>query len=763
MDYAKRLLYKGSLTVTLETEIEADRLYTPADLAVVIAKGLRKFRHVSASQITSYRECKRKWFFRYILGLAEPKNAIIKKAIKRGTDIHARVEVYLPTGELPAKGDPYAAHLAALAPTLPAPGREDVLCEYELCETLDVVDGDGTPRTIILDGIATFEGGPRFVGFIDVLVDEATPGVGDVKSKSDRRRVKKAHELAVDVQLICYGHAVVAVGDAVGDPVEKVRFWHSTVITKGTPKAAAVEVEVSRDEIEAQWNGPIMGTVRDMQATALIPRVEEVEPTLSACPEYMGCGYFNSICPLSRAQKMKAAFTPKFGSPTTENGGSKMSKLLGGIQNQAKAAGVPTGGGSKLAAAAPAGGSKLAPAKAPAEAPKAAPKVAAPATLGASGGKLAGKLADAKAAAPAPAAAAPKAGGSKLSPPVAAAPAKAASGSKLTPAPAATSPKGAAVPFTPLVGAERVPVTSCELDENGVGATYIVDGGEDKYYRCEYKGASKGSHFFVVVASLDGSPSSSKGSRITENAEAFVWALPVEGDPTVSDVDGGATGVAPNDGPTRAVSSPEEVEAAAVEAEAGGKKGKKAAPVEAADDEETEEAETTVDPVGGEVGEGTTEAPKICGRGCGKPSHRGNCSKPPAEAAKAPKAPAASKPPAPEVKARPEANDVRTLYVDCYPVKGCAHAPVMLDDFLVPILAKAAEMAGLPDAGLVDFGKGPATVGVTIDAFVEGDTEAGIDPITLPVYLVAPLSSRFAAVAIEKLGPYYPRIVRGMR
>ena len=58
---------------------------------------MEAWNHVSASQIKTYRRCSRKWWFEKIAGHRSPTSA----AAELGRQLHAQLENYLLTGELP--------------------------------------------------------------------------------------------------------------------------------------------------------------------------------------------------------------------------------------------------------------------------------------------------------------------------------------------------------------------------------------------------------------------------------------------------------------------------------------------------------------------------------------------------------------------------------------------------------------------------------------------------------------------------------------
>ena len=79
---------------------------------------MREFKSVSASQIATYRDCARKWWYQSILGLQTPQNA----SAALGEAVHAQLEKYLNDGTPPDAEKPAGRIAAAGLKFLPTPG-----------------------------------------------------------------------------------------------------------------------------------------------------------------------------------------------------------------------------------------------------------------------------------------------------------------------------------------------------------------------------------------------------------------------------------------------------------------------------------------------------------------------------------------------------------------------------------------------------------------------------------------------------------------
>jgi hypothetical protein len=91
---------------------------------------------------------------------------------------------------------------------------------------------------------------------------------------------------------------------------------------------------------------------------------------------------------------------------------------------------------------------------------------------------------------------------------------------------------------------------------------------------------------------------------------------------------------------------------------------------------------------------------------------------------------------------------LKTLYVGCMPMN---EAVVLLDNWLSPLLASAAQSLGVPHYGMAEYGKGKPALAALVQhkATTEG----------VPLVLVADPRMPSTDVALEVLRPLYDRIV----
>lgn len=233
----------------------------------------------SATQVTEYLACPRKWWHGYKLKLPRPQNA----AAEMGSACHEILEHYQNTGEL--KGDPtLVTYCRPALANIPPPQTPGVCIEQKF-------------------EIETYPGGPKWVGYMD-LSWHSPPGhatVIDHKTRSDFRYCAKPEELQVDVQLASYAWAVIGEWP----DVQNVTVAHNYILTprpgqnteQRKPKTKLVSVDLTRSQVELLWEKSL-GTVREMAALHALPEntpIETIPPNTTECEKYGGC-HFKKQC-----------------------------------------------------------------------------------------------------------------------------------------------------------------------------------------------------------------------------------------------------------------------------------------------------------------------------------------------------------------------------------------------------------------------------------------------------------------------------------
>ena len=205
--------------------------------------------------------------------------------MQRGTDIHAETEHYLKTGEIRTgreyggEGD-FRPYVEALAPHLPPPMHDELIIEQRI-------------------DMRCWDGGPRWLGFIDIGFSAATPlQIKDIKSTSDFRYAKTPLELKDNIQLNSYGRWVYHTTPYRGEiELGHIYIKTGTKVPKN-PKVKPVSVVTDYDYVMDYWERE-METVREMQRVAVeVEKAHDLPPTISACGMYGGCP-FRSDCGLT--------------------------------------------------------------------------------------------------------------------------------------------------------------------------------------------------------------------------------------------------------------------------------------------------------------------------------------------------------------------------------------------------------------------------------------------------------------------------------
>ena len=218
---------------------------------------LRPWENTSPSQLSTYRQCPRKWWLEKIGGLRQPSTP----AQKRGTAKHAHLEAYL-RGEAPLTDPVCAAGLQYL----PDPG--------------DVLPEDVERKFIFED--------PNLPvpcrGVIDLV--ERLPRITDHKTTSGMQYIKTPEELAGDPQAVLY--TCYATRDLFKDPNMDLRFRLIYYLTRGSPQSAEVEITMTK-AMRARGFVAIMTTSIEMEKASRVTDPREIEGNSGACANYGGC------------------------------------------------------------------------------------------------------------------------------------------------------------------------------------------------------------------------------------------------------------------------------------------------------------------------------------------------------------------------------------------------------------------------------------------------------------------------------------------
>ena len=329
---------------------------------------MREFKSFSASQIATYRDCRRSWWFQSIMGLPTPQRA----SAALGEAVHTQLEKYLEDGTLPDESTQAGRIAKTAIPHAPEPGKVWV----------EVSMSDRKKRPTDVEANAPIPGGMpelhlaglRANGFIDVLdLSADRPVVIDWKTTSDMKYAKTADDLLHDPQMVLYGSYALEVCGSMGVPVDEVDAGHVVMLTKGAPQARKTMVRMNRAHL-AKERERLAETVEEMKTYSRCTSPDDVPGEASSCNKYGGCHFKDKCQALSMfsASPVAAMFAASRTPTPQEN---PVSTSASPVDPMAALNALRARKAAEAAAAA-AGG--VAPAPAAATAPAASPEAPAP-------------------------------------------------------------------------------------------------------------------------------------------------------------------------------------------------------------------------------------------------------------------------------------------------------------------------------------------------------------------------------------------------
>lgn len=247
---------------------------------------MKPFLHWSATQVTTYRLCARKWYLSKIVGMEQPET----QALKDGKRYAEEAEFYFKSdnsNELSPVTRPLVALVAAGRIPAPRTRPGSVLrVEHPIGVDRRAVDATGA-ALLEVDGLPA-------EGYMDLLdLHPGRPVVWDQKTTKSKRYIKETEQLRTDVQMVLYAKATTLQHEAVyGCAPEAVGVAHIALLKPPeSPEAIIVgPTYLDLEHIETQWQG-IKNTVRDMKVVALSPGADKVTPSWTACGAFGGCSF----------------------------------------------------------------------------------------------------------------------------------------------------------------------------------------------------------------------------------------------------------------------------------------------------------------------------------------------------------------------------------------------------------------------------------------------------------------------------------------
>lgn len=240
---------------------------------------------ISPSQISTFRDCPRKWAFDKIDKVPRKSTP----ATQFGTDAHLAMELYGREGSKPNFAMATAPERAALKVI----EGEQVLSQVEgiLYEGRDMHGVPGPSSDATGKFSLSIEGKPyNLHGYLDYIDprDESHVIITDYKFLKDDKWIKSTEQLAVDPQALIYSYYAFSVWAA-----EQVTFSHEVGVKKKQPYRRRTSITFGRNDAKF-WAGmqKIFDTCDDIYAAK---QAMQFEKNTSACFMYGGCTY-KALC-----------------------------------------------------------------------------------------------------------------------------------------------------------------------------------------------------------------------------------------------------------------------------------------------------------------------------------------------------------------------------------------------------------------------------------------------------------------------------------
>ncbi len=257
-------------------------------------------QHLSASQIGTFIQCPRLWFYEKKLRIPPPPEQD-RTALETGTSMHSEHEDYFNDNVTPKHG---SLRRLIAHPRWPRRSKH-LLIEH--------------PRSYMLGITAA---GVNLKGRIDLLdgSDLTSPLVCDLKSMSTFRYALNAEALSRDTQLTIYGKYVFTVFPQ----AQSVRYAHGQALSKGEDARVVMTDPLSREHVDQVFES-IEAVAARMVQTALLTDPADVpgDETGVRCRKFKGCPYL-SICPKFAHERDEDPWADFDSTPTPQPGETNM-------------------------------------------------------------------------------------------------------------------------------------------------------------------------------------------------------------------------------------------------------------------------------------------------------------------------------------------------------------------------------------------------------------------------------------------------------
>jgi len=237
---------------------------------------------LSATQITTAKDCLRKFAFHYFTDLPRPEAG---PGAELGAKIHKVAEDYLKNGTAPDRDTPEGEIFIGGLPWLPPPGSGGV--EGRIDIEISHIPFTGFVDLCTRGGIL-----PRWqFGPCPVVLDHKT-------SSDPKKWGLTAETLPFDVQALIYGfYEVSKTGHS------EIGFRWLYYKTKGRPLVYPTDTVLAQDIIFKNFESEVWPTaelIHGLWQTKPAPNTLEASP--EACSKYGGCPYIG-VCKLTPAEK----------------------------------------------------------------------------------------------------------------------------------------------------------------------------------------------------------------------------------------------------------------------------------------------------------------------------------------------------------------------------------------------------------------------------------------------------------------------------
>lgn len=245
--------------------------------------------YISPSQVATFRDCPRKWAYRYIDKIKSPP----KPEQQFGIEGHERNEKYLgPEREWVGEDDVGKTCQQGIKKGyLPTPA-DDLLIEQKI-------------------EIPIFNGKAMMIGYVDCVKpprskgkgDDKLPIVHDWKFTKDLRWAMKAAELDGDPQAAVYAKAAFMVYEDAQAVIDRWVYFCGRTNKQSedgrprTPRGVRrVQQKYTREQVEAMWD-EVMKTARQIiQTKQEHTEAKTVKQNELHCDAYGGCPHRDTIC-----------------------------------------------------------------------------------------------------------------------------------------------------------------------------------------------------------------------------------------------------------------------------------------------------------------------------------------------------------------------------------------------------------------------------------------------------------------------------------